>query len=213
MADAHIEAAQAAIDLKARIEALNENSLGLLFGDARSFREWSGEPVPDPLLHQLHNLFIMPPTANNAQPARVFYVKSAKAKERLKPCLGDGNVDKTMSAPVTAIIGYDLAFHERIDELSGKAGGGERFAKNPEAAQEFSFRNGSLQGAYFMIAARAIGLDVGPMSGFNNEAVDKEFFAGTEIKSNFLCNIGYGDPSGLRPRGPRLSFDDISKIL
>lgn len=213
MADAPTEAAQAAIDLKTRIEALNENSLDLLFGDARSFRAWTDKPVSDAQLHQLHELFIMPPTANNAQPARVLYVKSAEAKERLKPCLGDGNVDKTMSAPATAIIGYDLAFHERIDELSGKAGGGERFASNPAAAQGLAFRNGSLQGAYFILAARAIGLDVGAMSGFNNEAVDKEFFAGTEIKSNFLCNIGYGDPSGLRPRGPRLAFDEMSKIL
>ncbi|HAT34302.1 MAG TPA: malonic semialdehyde reductase [Rhodospirillaceae bacterium] len=206
-------AAEAAAALKQRVSSLDDNGLDLLFREARSLRAWTDAPVSDELLHQLHDVFIMAPTANNAQPVRVLYVKSDEAKKRLIPCLNEGNVEKTMTAPATAIIGHDLAFHETFDELSGREGGGARFADNAAAAETFAFRNGSLQGGYFMLAVRALGLDVGPMSGFNNEAVDKEFFAGTEIKSNFLCNIGYGDPSGMRPRGRRFAFNEISEIL
>ena len=213
MADDQAAAAQAAADLKKRIQTLDENSLDLMFREARSLREWRDEPVSDDMLHRLHDLYIMAPTANNAQQARVLYVKSDAAKERLVPCLNEGNVPKVQAAPATAIIGYDLAFHESFDELSGRTGGAARFAENAAAAETFAFRNSSLQGAYFMLAARALGLDVGPMSGFNNAAVDEEFFAGTAIKSNFLCSIGYGETSGIRPRGPRVAFGDISEIL
>jgi 3-hydroxypropanoate dehydrogenase len=155
-------------------------------------------------------LMKMGPTANNGLPARLQFVKSAAAKERLMPHLSEGNRDKVMKAPACAIIGYDLKFYEHPpkgqDPLKG-------FADKPEAALTYALRNSSLQGGYFILAARALGLDCGPMSGFSNEGVDKEFFAGTDVKSNFLCNVGYGDPAALRPRGPRFGFDEIARIL
>jgi 3-hydroxypropanoate dehydrogenase len=152
----------------------------------------------------------MAPTANNGLPARIVFVKSKAAKERLKPHLSAGNVDKTMAAPATAIVGHDLQFYAHQPKGQAPL---SNFADKPDLAQVTAFRNGSLQGAYFIIAARALGLDCGPMSGFDNAGVDKEFFAGTEVKSNFLCNVGFGDPAGLRPRGPRFAFDDMAKIL
>ena len=200
-------------DLGKRIACLDADGLDLLFREARTHRVWTDRTVGDNLLHQLHELTIMAPTANNCLPARIFYIKSQAAKERLKPALSEGNVEKVMTAPVTAIVAYDLAFHNRMDELSGKVGAGAGFAANAEGAAIAAFRNGSLQGGYFMLAARALGLDVGAMSGFDNAAVDEEFFAGTEVKSNFLCNLGYGDSATLRPRGPRLTFADVSEIL
>jgi 3-hydroxypropanoate dehydrogenase len=190
---------------------LDDKGLDLIFREARTHRAWLDKPVSDDQLKQLHQLFIMAPTANNCLPARVLYVKSAEAKERLKPCLNEGNQPKMMTAPVCAIIGFDLTFYTRLEELSGR--NPDRFSSNPELAYTTSFRNGSLQGGYFMLAARALGLDAGPLSGFKNAAVDAEFFAGTEIKSNFLCNLGYGDPDTLKPRGPRLGFDEVSEIL
>lgn len=191
-------------------DRLGETALAQLLSAARTHRAWQAKDVPDALLEDLTRLMLWGPTANNTLPARLVYVKSQAAKERLKPHLSPGNVDKTMAAPVVAIIGYDLKFFEHPPAGQDAPKG---FADKPDAAQTAAFRNGSLQGGYFILAARALGLDAGPMSGFDNAGVDKEFFAGSEIKSNFLCNIGYGDGSGLRPRGPRFSFGEVARIL
>jgi len=189
---------------------LDEQALRQLFLDARTLRAWQPREVPDSLLREVVDLMKLAPTANNALPARIVFVKSLAGKVRLKPHLSAGNVDQTMAAPATAIIGYDLEFHAHRPT-------GERLlrglADEPEKAREVAFRNGSLQGAYLIMAARALGLDCGPMSGFNNDGVDKEFFAGTAIKSNFLCNLGYGDRTGMRPRAGRFAFDEMASIL
>jgi len=189
---------------------LDDGALKRLFLDARTHRAWLPREVPDGVLQEIVNLAKMGPTANNGLPARFIFVRSTAAKERLMPHLSEGNRDKTMNAPACAIIGYDLKFYEHPpkDQDPLKA-----FEGKPEAAQAYAMRNSSLQGAYFILAARALGLDCGPMSGFDNAGVDAEFFAGTDIKSNFLCNVGYGDPAALRPRGPRFGFDQIAQIL
>ena len=195
------------------MQCLDEGALNLLFYGARTARNWQKKEVAKEVLYKLHSLFVMGPTSNNAQPARVLYIKSKKAKARLRPCLSKGNLEKSMAAPVTAIIGYDLQFYAKLDELSGLPGSGARFVKNPSTVEPFAFRNCSLKGGYFIVAARALGLDVGPMSGFDNSAVDNEFFAGTNIKSNFLCNIGFGDFAKIQPRQRRVSFEEISDII
>lgn len=189
---------------------LDETVLKQLFSEARTHRAWQPRDVPDDVLKQLVDLMKMAPTANNSLPARIVFVKSKAAKERLKPHLSAGNVDKTMAAPVTAIISHDLKFHAHPPKGQDAL---NALAEKPEQAQIMAFRNGSLQGGYFIIAARALGLDCGPMSGFNNADIDTEFFAGTDFKSNFLCNLGFGDPASLRPRGPRFEFDEMAKIL
>tara|TARA_B100000900_G_scaffold404471_1_gene412869 strand:+ start:76 stop:705 length:630 start_codon:yes stop_codon:yes gene_type:complete len=200
-------------NMVAYMQCLDEGALNLLFYGARTARNWQKKEVADEVLYKLHSLFVMGPTSNNAQPARVLYIQSKEAKSRLWPCLSKGNLEKSMAAPVTAIIGYDLKFYAKLDELSGLPGSGARFVKNPSKVEPFAFRNCSLQGGYFIIAARALGLDVGPMSGFDNLAVDNEFFAGTNIKSNFLCNIGFGDFAKIQPRPRRVSFEEISDII
>jgi 3-hydroxypropanoate dehydrogenase len=189
---------------------LDDTALRQLFLEARTLRAWQPREVPDSLLRELVDLMKLAPTANNSLPARVVFVKSKAAKERLAPHLSRGNVDKTMSAPATAILAYDLEFYARPPEGQEPLAG---FEGKPERAHAVAFRNGSLQGAYLIMAARALGLDCGPMSGFDNAGVDEEFFAGTQIKSNFLCNLGYGDRTGLRPRGPRFAFDEMASIL
>jgi len=156
------------------------------------------------------DLMKLAPTANNSLPGRIVFVRSKAAKERLKPHLSPGNVDKTMAAPATAIVSYDLKFYAHPPKGQEPLSG---FEDKPERAQTVAFRNGSLQGAYLIMAARALGLDCGPMSGFDNAGVDREFFAGTDSKSNFLCNLGYGDRAGLRPRAPRFAFDEMASIL
>jgi 3-hydroxypropanoate dehydrogenase len=153
-------------------------------------------------------------TSANCSPARIVFVQSQAAKEKLKPALMGGNVDKTMSAPVTAIIGYDMRFYEKMPQLfPHDLTARSWFDKDEATTYNAAFRNGTLQGAYLMLAARAYGLDCGPMSGFDNAMVDKLFFAGTEIKSNFLCNLGYGDPAGIFPRSPRLAFDEACSVV
>lgn len=189
---------------------LEPAALGQLFLEARTYRAWEPREVPDSLLHELVDLLKMGPTASNMQPGRIVFVKSKEAKARLKPHLSEGNVEKTMSAPVCAIIGHDLEFFAHLPAGMKPVDG---FAGKEERALQVAFRNGSLQGAYLILAARALGLDAGPMSGFDNAGVDREFFAGTTYRSNFLCNLGYGDGSGLRPRGPRFAFDDMARIL
>ena len=195
-------------------DPLPQACLDQIFNDARTHSAWLDKPVEDAKLHALYDLMKMGPTSANCSPARIVFVKSAAAKEKLEPFLMEGNREKTMRAPVCAILGYDVEFYERIPEL---------FPHNPEArnwfnwsaefAEQTAFRNGSLQGAYFIVAARALGLDCGPMSGFDNAGVDGAFFAGTTVKSNFLCNLGYGDASKLFARSPRLAFGDACTVL
>jgi 3-hydroxypropanoate dehydrogenase len=184
--------------------------LDQLLREARTHRAWLPREVPDGLLNDLVDLMKMGPTASNSLPARLVFVKSPAAKQRLKPHLSEGNRDKTMAAPVCAIIGYHLKFFENLPKGMQPIAG---FEGKPDHAQIVALRNSSLQGAYLILAVRALGLDAGPMSGFDNAGLDKEFFAGTDIKSNFLCNIGYGDPASLRPRGPRFAFGEMAQIL
>jgi 3-hydroxypropanoate dehydrogenase len=189
---------------------LDEAALKQLFLEARTHRAWQPRDVPDSVLREVVDLMKMGPTANNGLPARVVFVKSKAAKERLKPHLSPGNVDKTMAAPATAILAYDLRFFQHPPRGQDPLGG---FADSPDKANTVAFRNGSLQAGYFILAARALGLDCGAMSGFDNAGVDGEFFAGGQVKSNFLCNLGYGDAAALRPRGPRFDFGEIAQIL
>lgn len=193
---------------------LDERTLDLLFRTARTHNAWTDEDVPDAVLHELVDLMKMGPTSANSQPARIVFVKSQSAKARLGPHLSPGNRKKTMAAPVCAIIGHDLEFYQRLAEYfphEPEARGW--FAGDARKAEATAFRNGSLQGGYLILAARALGLDTGPMSGFDNDGVDAEFFAGTTIRSNFLCNLGTGDPSALFARSPRPVFADIAEIL
>ena len=194
-------------------KVLNAEGLDLVFREARTHSAWLPGPVDDALLRQVYDLAKMGPTSANMCPMRVAFVKSKEAKEKLKPALDAGNVDKTMAAPATAIIAMDIRFYEKLPKLFPHADARAWFKDLPENVLEvIALRNSSLQGAYFMLAARSLGLDCGPMSGFNNAKVDAAFFAGTTIKSNFLCNLGHGDPSKLFPRSPRLSFEEACQI-
>ena len=195
-------------------KVLSDEGLDLLFREARTFSAWRDEPVDDDLLRQVYELARLGPTSANMCPLRILFIKSQQAKEKLRPCLDPGNVDKTMTAPVTAIFGMDLHFFEKLPYLFPHVDARAWFADLPESVlHTIALRNSSLQAAYFILAARALGLDCGPMSGFNNAMVDAAFFAGTTIRSNFLCNLGHGDRSKLHPRSPRLSFDEACKIL
>jgi nitroreductase len=195
-------------------QPLSHEALQQLFLDARSFSYWHEKPVSDEQLHQLYNLMRMGPTAANSCPARLVFIKSAEAKERLKPCLDEGNVRKSMSAPVVVIVGIDLEFYERLPKL---------FPHNPEARSWYAGKpekilnvatmNGALEGGYMILAARSLGLDCGPMSGFNKEKLEKEFFPDGKVKSLFICALGYGERSKLHPRGPRLEFDEACTIV
>lgn len=192
---------------------LDKDALNQIFYEARTHNGWLDKDVPDPLLKEIFDLLKWGPTSANCSPMRVVFVKSKAAKERLKPHLAAGNVDKTMLAPVCAIIGMDMEFYEKLPKLFPHTDARSWFAGKEASINETAFRNSSLQGAYFIIAARALGLDCGPMSGFIKEGVDKEFFAGTKIKSNFLCSIGYGDVSKLHPRSPRFEFSEACEII
>jgi 3-hydroxypropanoate dehydrogenase len=206
-------ARQAATELKQRISSLDSDSLDLIFRDARTHNGWLDKPVSDEQLHQLYDIMKWGPTSANGSPARIIFVRSDAAKKRLEPALSEGNHDKTMAAPVVAIIGYDVEFWVHFPKLFPHKDMRGPFKDNPKAAETAAFRNGTLQGAYFIIAARALGLDCGPMSGFNSAKVDEEFFAGTAVKSNFLCNLGYGDVSKILQRSPRFDFDEVCKII
>ncbi len=187
--------------------------LDQLFFQARTHNKWQDKPVPDLLLHAIVDMLKWAPTSANCSPARFTFVKSPEAKAKLKPHLSAGNEDKTMAAPVTAIIGHDMEFYEHLPKLFPHTDARSWFAGDPQKIETTAFRNGTLQGAYFILAARALGLDCGPMSGFDNAGVDAAFFAGTPVKSNFLCNLGYGDLAGVRPRSPRFEFADMAKIV
>ena len=194
--------------------ALEQSALDQLFCAARSHNAWQSRPVESELLLRVYNSMRMGPTTANSCPARIIFVQSTEAKEKLKLALSEGNIQKSMTAPVVAIIGYDMKFYEKLGQLFPHAPDAHTwFDKDEQTTFTNAFRNGSLQGAYLIMAARAYGLDCGPMSGFNNAMVDKLFFDGTNIKSNFLCGLGYGDPAGLFPRSPRLSFDEACSII
>ncbi len=193
---------------------MSQEDLDLIFRNARTHNVWQSQPVDDGLLKQVYDLARMGPTSANMSPMRIVFVKSREAKERLKPALDAGNVSKTMAAPVTAIIGMDIRFYEKLPRLFPHTDAKAWFKDLPDGVLEYiALRNSSLQGGYFILAARALGLDCGPMSGFNNALVDAAFFAGTTIKSNFLCNLGYGDASKLHPRSPRLDFEEACKVV
>ena len=201
---------------------LSDDTLDILFRKARTHNAWLDKPVSDDLLHQLYELMKYGPTSANSNPARIIFLRTSEAKERLRPALSPTNVDKTMKAPVTAIVGFDLKFYEQTPKLfPNNPAMRDNFAKSPQVAEITAFRNGSLQGGYMILAARVLGLECGPMSGFDNAKVDAEFFSASagnppsfvDVKSNFLCNLGYGDPSKLFPRNPRLAFEEACRLL
>lgn len=194
-------------------KTLNDEALDILFRSARSHSSWLDKPVNDSLLHKLYNLMKWGPTSGNCTPARLVFVRSREAKERLKPCLDAGNVSKSMTAPVVVIIGMDMEFYEKLPKLfPHNPAARSWFEGKPEKIRDTAFRNSSLQGAYLILAARSLGIDCGPMSGFDANKLDAEFFPGGKIKSNFICAIGYADSSKLFPRGPRLDFDEACRI-
>jgi 3-hydroxypropanoate dehydrogenase len=192
---------------------LDSAALDQLFATARTFNNFAPDPLPDTTLQALYDLLKWGPTAANGCPARFVFVKSPAAKARLKPALAPGNVDKTMAAPVTVIIGRDMAFYEKLPTLFPHADARSWFVGNAALIEETALRDAALQGAYLILAARALGLDCGPMGGFDKALVDADFFAGTTTQSVFLVNLGYGDPASLFPRGPRLSFDEACGIV
>ena len=206
-------------------QQLSDEALDALFRKARTYTSWLDKPVSDEVLHQLYDLMKWGPTSANCSPARILFLRTHEAKQRLLPALSPNNVDKTMQAPVTTILAYDLKFYENLPRLfPHNPGAREWFSNSPELAEVTAFRNGTLQGGYFILAARSLGLDCGPMSGFDNAKVDAEFFSAAEnepafappasrIKSNFLCNLGYGDASKLFPRNPRLAFEEACRLL
>jgi 3-hydroxypropanoate dehydrogenase len=193
--------------------AVSDEALDRIFREARTQNKWLDKPVSTALLMAIYDLMRWGPTSANVSPARFFYLISKEAKERLKPFLLPSNVEKVMTSAATVIVGYDLDFPDLVPKLFPHNPGAKDWFQEPKMRETTAFRNGSLQGAYFIVAARALGLDCGPMSGFSNAGVDKEFFSGTNIRSNFLCALGYGDPAGVLPRGPRLTFDEACKIL
>jgi len=207
---------------------VDDTALDVLFREARTYSKWQSRPVTDEMLGDLYELLKWAPTSANAAPARFAFLRSREAKERLRPALAPLNVQKTMTAPVTVIVAYDLKFYEHLPKLfPHNAGMAKLFERNPEMVETTAKRNSSLQGAYLIMAARSLGLDCGPMSGFDHSKVDDEFFAAGKpcfgcdqeffseghVKSNFLCNLGYGDPAGLHPRLPRLTFGEACSLL
>lgn len=194
-------------------ERLGQRGLDLLFFEARTFNNWQDKPVSPMAIKELANLMKWAPTSANCSPARLVFVRSEEAKDKLAATAMEANQPKIRSAPVTVIIGHDLDFASHLPKLFPHTDAKSWFEGNAELTETTAFRNGTLQGGYFIIAARALGLDTGPMSGFDNDAVDKEFFAGTKIKSNFLCSIGYGDPKGMFDRSPRFDFDEFASVV
>lgn len=209
-----LQAQDAVRRMRERLRSLDDAGLALLFTEARTHNGWLDEPVGDEMLVKIFDLMKMGPTSANCSPARLVFLRSPEAKERLRPALSSGNLDKTMHAPVVTIVAYDTRFHERMDFLfPHQKGAGAWFTSSAALAQETAFRNGTLQAAYFMLAARAVGLDTGPMSGFKTDVVDQEFFAGTAWRCNFLCNLGVGDPGKVFARSPRFAFGDACQVL
>ena len=193
--------------------SINTEALTQLFFKARTHNVWKNEPVSDQVLQEIYDVMKWAPTSANTNPARIVFVKTPSAKEKLLACVAPGNLDKTKTAPVTAIIAQDMEFFEKLPKLFPHADARSWFVGNQALIESTASRNAVLQGAYLMLAARALGLDCGPMSGFDNAKVDAAFFEGTSIKSNFICNLGYGDASKLFPRSPRLDFNEACKIV
>ena len=209
-----VSAAQATFsEMKKRYSPLSDDHLDLLFREPRTPYAWQDTEVSEDLLRTLYDLNKMTSTTVNSCPGRFIFVRSQESKERLRPTLTGNNVEKIMGAPVVAIIAHDNAFYERLDQLTPYADLKPMFVDKPAFCETTAFRNGTLQGAQLMMAARALGLDCGPMSGFNNQLVDEEFFADTSVVSNFLCCLGYGDPSRIFQRLPRLEFDEACEFL
>ncbi len=194
-------------------QELSAATLDQLFREARSFSYWQEKGVSEAQLQAIHELMIMGPTAANCLPARIKFVQSEEAKQRLKPCLAEGNVDKCMSAPVVALIGMDMEFYELLPRTFPHTDARAWYVGKPDKIAETAFRNSSLQGAYFMLAARSLGLDCGPMSGFDAAKLEETFFPGGRVKANFICAIGYGVREKLHPRSPRLDFSEVCEIL
>lgn len=192
---------------------LSKEALDTLFTTARTHNAWLDKPVADAQLQEIYDLMKWGSTSANCSPARIVFVRSDVEKQKLLACVSQGNFEKTKTAPVTAIIGMDMEFFEKLPQLFPHADARSWFAGNQAAIDATAFRNSSLQGAYFMLAARAVGLDCGPMSGFDADKLNAAFFAGTRVKVNFICNLGYGDAQQLFPRSPRLSFDEACKIV
>jgi 3-hydroxypropanoate dehydrogenase len=193
--------------------AISDDALNQLFRSARTQNKWLNTPVSPTLLHAIYDLMRMGPTSANCSPARLVFVTTAEGREKLKPFVAPGNLPKVMGAPVTAIIATDMKFYDKLPQLFPHADARSWFVGNDKLIETTAFRNGTLQGAYLMMAARAVGLDCGPMSGFDNEGVDKAFFPEGSVKSNFICALGHGDPTGVFPRSPRLSFDEACQIV
>jgi 3-hydroxypropanoate dehydrogenase len=192
---------------------ISSEALDQLFREARTYRKWRPGRIPEAVLRELYQLSALGPTSGNCLPGRFVFITSEAAKERLIPALDPGNVEKTRTAPVTVILAYDSDFVETMRRFTRNPNAMPWLAENPAAAAETAFRNGTLQGGYLILAARALGLDCGPMSGFNAEMVNREFFPDGKWKANFLCNMGYGDPTGMPPRSLRLAFEDACRIL
>jgi len=192
---------------------LDNNALDILFRNARSYNSWQDKTVSDEQLITLYELMKWGPTSANSCPARLVFVKSDEGKQKLKDCLDEGNVEKSMTAPVVAIIGMDMEFYEKLSILFPHTDAKSWFVGKPEKIHETAFRNSSLQGAYLMLAARSLGLDCGPMSGFDSTRLEAAFFPGGKVKANFICAIGYGSEDKLYPRGPRLEFDETCQIV
>jgi 3-hydroxypropanoate dehydrogenase len=195
------------------VRKLSDAALDQLFRTARTRNGWTDRPVTEQQLRELYDLMKLGPTSANCCPAHFVWVRSAEGKGKLAAHAAPGNAPKILAAPVTVIVGYDLDFAEQMPKLFPARGDQMKaYFSDPVMAETTAFRNGSLQGAYLIVAARALGLDCGPMSGFNNETVDSEFFSGTRIKSNFICSIGYGSEQNLFPRNPRLSFEEAGRF-
>lgn len=194
-------------------EAVNPHALETLFTAARTHNGWLAKPISDATLEEIYNLLKMGPTSANCSPARFVFIRTPEGKEKLRPALSGGNLEKTLSAPVTAIVAWDDAFYDRLPELFPHGDARSWFTSSPELAQETAFRNSAMQAAYLLFACRALGLDTGPMSGFDRKAVDAAFFAGSGYRSTLLVNIGYGDASKLFGRLPRLGFDDACQLM
>ena len=193
---------------------LDAKSLDLILRDARTHNGWKDKPVTDAQLHEIYEIMKWGPTSANSQPARLVFVRTKEGKEKLRPALSAGNTEKTMTAPVTAIVAYDLRFHDQMPKLNPARDWKSTFAAMPdEARNQTAFLNATLQGAYVIIAARALGLDCGPMAGFDKAKVDAAFLGGTSWKSLFLLNLGYGDSAKTYPRNPRLAFDEAARIV
>jgi 3-hydroxypropanoate dehydrogenase len=192
---------------------LDDKSLDLLFRTARTQNGWLPKPVTDAQIRAIYEIVKMGPTSANSQPARFFFIRTKEGKEKLRPALSEGNTAKTMEAPVTVLVAYDTQFYEHLPRQFPHNQDAINWFKGTPAAAPTAVRNGTLQGAYLIIAARALGLDIGAMSGFNNALVDETFFPDGRFKSNFLCNIGYGDPTKVFARSPRLSFEDACTLM